>query len=223
MASSRRNCNSISSIRVGNDVLTDPKKISLAFKNHFKSSYNEVNIIPIKALDVKFKKLCAKSTSMIEAPFTEDEVWSAIGSLDGSRAPGPDGFNLKFYKKFWVHMKKEVMNFFKAFYKLKLIDKSINHTFITLIPKKSASVGIEDFKPISLVGSMYKILARVLSKRLASCISEVVEDCQFAFIHGKQIADCAFIANELINDLTWNKRESVIFKADFSPTYDAVD
>ncbi|GMJ02301.1 hypothetical protein HRI_003899300 [Hibiscus trionum] len=84
-------------------------------------------------------------------------------------------------------------------------------------------VGIEDFRPISLVGSLYKILARVLSRRLAGCISEVKGEQQFSFIPDKQIVDCALIVNEIVDELKRNKREAVIFKADFRRAYDTVD
>ena len=43
---------------------------------------------------------------------------------------------------------------------------SMQHSFITLIPKKNDASNISDFRPISLVGSVYKILAKVLANRL---------------------------------------------------------
>ncbi|GMI75382.1 hypothetical protein HRI_001207500 [Hibiscus trionum] len=82
---------------------------------------------------------------------------------------------------------------------------------------------MEDFRPISLVSNLYKILARVLSRRLSSCIKEVVDINLFAFTPGKQIADCALIANEVVDDLIRKKKQAIIFKANFSKAFDTVD
>ena len=55
-------------------------------------------------------------------------------------------------------------------------EKSLNATFIALIPKKDAAVEIKDFRPISLVGGGggYKILAKVLASRLRLVLGEII-------------------------------------------------
>lgn len=52
--------------------------------------------------------------------------------------------------------------------------KSFNSTFITLIPKKKGAMEIKDFRPISLLGSIYKIIAKVLTERLNLVIDKLV-------------------------------------------------
>jgi len=60
--------------------------------------------------------------------------------------------------------------------------KGVNITFITLIPKVENPQRLSNFRPISLVGGMYKILAKVLAHRLNLVIGSVISDAQFAFI-----------------------------------------
>ena len=45
-------------------------------------------------------------------------------------------------------------------------------TWVTLIPKKEGAVDILDYRPISMVGSVYKVVAKVLSRRLRGVVSE---------------------------------------------------
>ena len=44
--------------------------------------------------------------------------------------------------------------------------KSLNATFLVLIPKGRTVEDLKDLRPISLVGSLYKILSKVLANRI---------------------------------------------------------
>ena len=57
------------------------------------------------------------------------------------------------------------MDFFDYFHRYSVFERSMNASFLTLIPKKCNAV-IKDFRPISLVGSVYKLLSKVLANRL---------------------------------------------------------
>ena len=73
---------------------------------------------------------------------------------------------MAFFHHCWQVLEKDVLAFFEEFYQYSKFEKSFNATFIFLIPKKNYASNIRDFRPISLVGSMYKILAKVLANRL---------------------------------------------------------
>ncbi|KAL4346974.1 hypothetical protein GQ457_17G005290 [Hibiscus cannabinus] len=144
-------------------------------------------------------KISSDTASWLERPFSEEEVRDALAVLEPSKAPGPDGFNMGFLKKFWSCLVDDIMIFFNKFYTGDAIDKSFNQSFIVLIPKIRNPVAIEDFRPISLVGCVYKLLAKVLARRLSSIVDEFMGEQQFAFRPGMQILDCSLIANEVID------------------------
>ncbi|XP_039058529.1 uncharacterized protein LOC120202126 [Hibiscus syriacus] len=155
--------------------------------------------------------------------FSEGEVLEAIDSSDSNKASSPDGLNMGFFKKFWPVLKGDIHKFFEDFYEGKKFGKGVNHSFITLIPKKQNPVAIEDYRPISLVGGLYKILSKVLSRRLRLCMGGLIGQSQFAFILGRQICDCSLIANEAIDFWRRKRREGLVFKVDFKRAYDTVD
>ena len=62
-------------------------------------------------------------------------------------------------------MERDVLALFEEFYQQSKFEKSLNATFIALILKKNDASNIRDFRLISLVGSVYKILAKVLANR----------------------------------------------------------
>ena len=115
------------------------------------------------------------------------------------------------------------MGFFKEFYEHNRFVRSLNSTFMVLIPKKRDAEDIKDFRPISLLGGLYKILAKVLANRLKKVVGKVVSEAQNAFVEGRQILDATLIANEAV-DATLRRRDSgVLCKLDIEKTYDHLD
>ena len=92
------------------------------------------------------------------------------------------------------------------FYNLGIINGITNETYICLIPKKLNSCRVKDFRPISLVTSLYKIIAKVLSKRLQVILGETISKSQGAFVVGRQILDVVLVANEAIEDYRRSKK-----------------
>ena len=74
------------------------------------------------------------------------------------------------------------MGFFKEFYENFV--RSLNYTFLVLVPKNKNAVDIKDFRPISLVGGLYKNLAKVLANRLKKVVGQVLSTSQNAFVEG---------------------------------------
>ena len=71
----------------------------------------------------------------------------------------------------------------------------MNATFISLIHKNSDAIEVRDFRPISLIGGVYKIIAKVLANRLKMVLGDIVHESRNAFVKGKQILDFVLIAN----------------------------
>ena len=125
----------------------------------------------------------------MEVRFFEEEVFADITGLNGEKVPGSDGFPIAFWSFSWEFVKDEVMDFFE-FYEKKFV-RSLNATFLVLIPKKGNVEDIKDYMPISLLGGLYKILAKVLANRLRRVMDKVISPSQNAFVEGRQILDAA--------------------------------
>ena len=121
----------------------------------------------------------------LERPFEEEEVKKAIFECDGNKAPGPDGFSLEFFQSQWETLKEDIMKVFHEFGKDGIIHGVTNETYICLIPKKANSTKVKDYRPISLVTSLYKIISKVLSLRLKGVLADTVAETQGAFVAGR--------------------------------------
>ncbi|KAL4278182.1 hypothetical protein GQ457_03G030870 [Hibiscus cannabinus] len=173
-ASIRRRNNFIGTIQVGDDVFTNPGSIRKVIGEHFKKMYNGSKAIPLKSFDCEMGHISSEEVARLEREFSEKEIWEALSALDSSKAPGPDGFNMGFLKRFWSSLKVEILNFFGSFFKGEMSDLSFNQSFVVLIPKRSNPVLIEDYRPISLVGCVYKLLSKVLAVRLREVMDRVI-------------------------------------------------
>ncbi|KAK3193352.1 hypothetical protein Dsin_024662 [Dipteronia sinensis] len=115
------------------------------------------------------------------------------------------------------------MRFIKEFHKDGAIVKDLNHTFLALISKTLNLVSMGDFKPISLIGAMYKILTKVLANRIKKVMHFIIGEFQMAFVKGRQIINSFLIAEEIINKWRNDHMGGLIVKLDFEKAYNSVD
>ncbi|RVW28979.1 LINE-1 reverse transcriptase-like [Vitis vinifera] len=171
---------------------------------------------------LSFERLEAVDAASLEEPFSEQEVMEALKGFCGDKAPGPDGFSMAFWQSSWEFVKEEVLGFFREFHNHGRFVKSLNATFIVLIPKKGGAEDLRDFRPISLVGGLYKWLAKVLANRLKRVVGKVVSKAQNAFVR-KANSRCCLVANEVLDSVLKNKEEAVMCKLDIEKAYDHVE
>ena len=92
-----------------------------------------------------------------------------------------------------------------------------------LIPKKGGVEDLKDSSSISLVGDLYKLLAKVLANRLKKVVGKVVSSSQNAFVKSRQILDASLIANEAIDLVSKGNDDGILCKLDIENAYDHVN
>nr|GEV07216.1 RNA-directed DNA polymerase, eukaryota [Tanacetum cinerariifolium] len=77
--------------------------------------------------------------------------------------------------------------------------KGCNSSFVALIPKVLDPKVVSDYRPISLIGSLYKVITKILATRISLVMSDLISDVQTAFLPNTQILDGPFIVNEILS------------------------
>jgi hypothetical protein len=221
--SSRHRGNNISTLDVGGVQVEGVANVRHAVLNHFSNHFKAPVVVRPRALDLNFRTLSYREGAALVKPFSMEELKIAVWDCDSCKCPGPDDVNFGFIKDFWDDMKVDLLRFVYEFHRNGKLLKGINSTFITLIPKKQSPQSLNDYCPISLVGSLYKVLAKLLANRLSSVMSRVISDTQSAFVKGRQILDGIMVANEVVDEAKKLNRDLLLFKVDFEKAHDSVD
>lgn len=129
--------------------------------------------------------------------FTEEEVKQAVDSIGDLKAPGPDGMPAVFYKQFWDvvggKLTTEVLQVLRG----GSMPAGWNSTVISLIPKVEKPEKVTQLRPISLCNVIYKVVSKVLARRLRDILHEIITPNQSAFVLGRLISDNIIVAYEL--------------------------
>lgn len=80
-----------------------------------------------------------------------------------------------------------------------------------------------DFKPIALLNSSLKIIAKIMANRLAPLMGDLIGDYQTSFIKGRSILDRIMIIKEVIYQCRRRGQDGYLLKLDFRKAYDMVD
>ncbi|RVW31161.1 putative ribonuclease H protein [Vitis vinifera] len=217
MANAHRRNNSLDRIKINKVWLTEEQEVREGIVNAFQQLLSEEPGWRVDIGGLHLHRLSFQEAENLELPFSEEEIHFALLEMNSDKALGSDGFTVAFWQACWDFVKEEILELFKEFYDQSSFTKSLNATFLVLIPKKGVAEDLGDFRPISLLGGLYKLLAKVLANRLKKVLGRVVSVDQNAFVRGRQILDASLITNGVID--SWQKRkEKGLISGFFSST-----
>ena len=137
--------------------------------------------------------------------FSYEEVRVAVFQMEHNKAPGPDGFLAEFYQAFWDTIKDDLMAMFMDFHNGNLPLHSLNFGIITLLPKKTNAVQIQQYRPICLLNVSFKIFTKVAVNRLTQVADNVIRPTQSAFMPGRHILEGVVVLHETLHELHRSK------------------
>ncbi|GKA17175.1 RNA-directed DNA polymerase, eukaryota [Tanacetum coccineum] len=222
MLNKTRSMNNIRGIMDNGKWTDEPSEVKKEFFQYFSERFCE-SVPNGVSIDKDFpKSLSKESQEDIERNITLEEIKKAVWECGTDKSPGPDGYSFGFYRRYWNIINNDVVKAVQWFFNHGEFPEGCNSHFIALIPKIPDANMVKDFWPISLIGSLYKIVTKIMTNRLVCVIGEIINEVQSAFIGDRQILDGPFIINEVMQWCKHKKKQAFIFKVDFEKAYNSV-
>lgn len=218
-ASSRNRHNLVLSITHGEVLISDPKKkITEAFFLSLKEHLGTSNLVrpfnPSALYQPKSDLGCLQNS------FTMEEVKISVRQLAKNKASGPDGLPNEFFQLYWPELKHEIM---LGFYQGPINLSQVNLANIIMISKKEVSKMVNDFRAISVINIIPKLISKILSNRLRLKMPNLISARQTAFISGRQISENSVATREVLQHIKESGRAGIFLKLDFAKAFDSIE
>lgn len=192
----RIKCNTIRQIKDENgQSVSTQEEISDVFYEEYVRTFQNKNACDGRLAESMLQQLQKEVSEEVRertnTEIVESEIRRAIRKMPPNKSPGPDGIGAAFYKKFLDQLAPLLQKVFKDIFKRKLLPPTMRQSLVVLIPKPHSGndiPSVSNFRPISLLCTDYKVLTRILARRLERGIAEVVGDHQTYAIKSRSIA-----------------------------------
>lgn len=148
-----------------------------------------------------------------------EDVKAALFVMGAYKVLGPDGFSPVFFQEFLNIVRYDVTCIARDFIRTDNLLKTLNDTYIVLVPKTQDPRGTIDFRPISWCNTIYKIFTNVMMNRVKPLLDKIISPNYNGFVQGKQILDATLTTHEIIHSLDNCKELGMAFKLDISKVY----
>ena len=140
-------------------IINDPHEIGTRFVQYYEDLFMATPLEGVKkVLEGIHQSVTAEINSQLLRPYTEMEVSVALKQMAPLKAPEPDGMPPIFYQSYWKFIGNDVVQAVLSSINSGTLLPSINHTFVTLIPKVKNLEQVTEYRPISLCNIIYKLI-----------------------------------------------------------------
>ena len=161
---------------------------------------------------------------VLEEHIVKEEIIEAVKSLSNLKSPGSDGLPVEVYKHYLLKLIPFLLELFKEVLQRQLLHQSARMGIITLLEKIGRDpLYLNDWRPLSLLNTDYKILAKILATRLNIVLSNIIHPMQTGLIKGRNIADNLIKLTNLIDVANKTNKKMLFISFDFEKTFDTME
>ena len=174
-------------------------------------------------LNIIKTKLTAEQAQLCEGEVTHEEITHAVRQAQNDKSPGTDGLTYEFYKSFWQLLGKDLVQVFNYSFENRELPDLQNCSLLTLLFKKGERALLSNRRPISLLNTDYKILAKALSVKLSRVLTNMVSDDQTFGVPERTILNKVFILRDLVIICKQRNIPAAIISIDQMKAFDRVN
>jgi hypothetical protein len=176
----------------GGVLQTTPGGIARTVTTYLRNKYEPIlverhSIQPL--LGVLHSPSIADNMDDLAKPFDAAELHKAFRAEKRRRAPGFDGIVREFYLSAWDVIREDICTIFNQMFFDHCTTPKQKHVVIICLPKVRGGLVPKNYRPITLLNTDYKRLARVLARRLRPVIEKHLTGTQYCGVPGTSIVD----------------------------------
>ncbi|CAI5989863.1 unnamed protein product [Closterium sp. NIES-65] len=205
-------------------VFSGVKEVLSAATDHFREAFgcSDGGALPVTVDRTMQRQLGEKSKVSLGAPWAEEEVRKAVRELAPGKSPGADGLPKELFDHNWDLLGPILMDLVGRFTRGEVLPQNITTAVTILLHKKGDKGDLGNYRPITLLSTVYKILAKVMASRLKTVLHEVISEDQYGFIPGRQLADAVAVVADAIDAGASGKEDWFLLMVDFQKAFDSI-
>ena len=162
-----------------------------------------------------------REAEVLDLSISMEEVHVAVGKAKRKKAQGPDGIFHEFYIKMWGIMKNELLDIIHIMYLEGLLSEAQKHGHIVCLPKIGFPAHTENYSPLTILNTDYKILTRIIANRLRTRMKELLHSNQYCGRNDKSIYVVATV-RDTITYAEDTQKPICLPSIDFKDTFDNI-
>ena len=172
----------------------------------------------------KIPKLSNDQNSLLDAPLTIEELGSALKEMANNKSPCMDGFTTNFYEFFWPDLRSSLFECYQYSIEAGMLSDGQRRGVLSLIPKKDRDLRyLKSWRPVSLLATDYKILAKTLANRLQKVIGDLISCDQVGYIKGRFIGENIRIIEDIMHYTSEYNISGLLVLIDFEKAFDTIE
>lgn len=195
-ATFRKRRNVIKGLTINGAWSENPNSVKDEAVHYFRQRFTPTDIPQVHFPIEPQSTLSDSDNTWLTRAFLIEEIKKAIWDCSSDKARGPDGCNLHIIKTLWESMVDDIKLFMDESHSHGKLVKGLTTSFIVLVPKKENPLCLDDYRPISLIISLYKIVAKCLANRLKPIMGKIISPSQAAFIGAEIYPRASWLAQK---------------------------
>ncbi|XP_019158195.1 PREDICTED: uncharacterized protein LOC109154910 [Ipomoea nil] len=222
----RRSRGRVRSLKINGEWNSEPNALKEHVSHFFYNLFCRVNQDGLNTPDTHSgPRISREEAESLIKPADSHEVKKAVFGMKRMGSPGPDDIQAAFYQDYWDEVGNSITMFVNEALATGKVPISFLESFITLIPKKTNPESAADFRPITLLNVIFKIVSKVLVNRMRPIMINLVGPHQNSFLPGRSTMDNIVLTQEVMHSINQKKgkKGSLVMKIDLHKAYDSIN
>ena len=218
---------SVGKVTLSNDsTVTNKRDIANEFSKFYKNLYTKKDVRDAAVSDLvnDLPKLTDQEANQLEGLLTLDEISESLKNMKNGKSPGSDGFPAEFFKVFWKQLGGFVLRSLNEGFLNGEMSTTQKEGVIICLPKTDKDRDrIKNWRPISLLNTVYKIASSSIANRLKIVLPNIINEDQTGFVKNRYIGDNIRLIYDIISHLNSNSEPGLLLCLDFEKAFDSLD